>query len=291
MGTEDFGMLISGLRHLEQDDNKPSWETVLSLADALGISVKAFDQGPAKRPPAGLATESRHAGARSKATNGASRARSRTNSENTTGNGTPSAFAYFSTDWRSAAAGAVRTFFLSRHGMKESVMKETMRAVAIGVFTDHTQADRAVAALKKSGFRDSQIGIVGKDWRTGGTVKNAKGETEAEEGALTGAIAGAGLGGLVGLGVLAGVIPVIGPAIAAGTLGIILTNAAAGAAIAGLVGALVGMGIPEDEAKYYEGEVKAGRYIVTVKDDARCGEAWDILRQNGAVARATAAKM
>ena len=55
---------------------------------------------------------------------------------------------------------------------------------------------------------------------------------------------------------LAGVIPVIGPAIAGGTLGIMLSNAAAGAGIAGLIGALVGAGIPEYEATYYQDELR-----------------------------------
>ena len=82
---------------------------------------------------------------------------------------------------------------------------------------------------------------------------------------------------LAGLGVLSGVIPVIGPAIAAGTLGIILTNAAAGAGIGGLVGALAGAGIPEDEAHYYQGEFEAGRTIVTVEAGGRADEARAIL--------------
>ena len=49
---------------------------------------------------------------------------------------------------------------------------------------------------------------------------------------------------------MAGVILVIGPIMALGTLGTILTNAAGGAAIAGLTGALIGWGIPEEDAKY-----------------------------------------
>jgi len=82
--------------------------------------------------------------------------------------------------------------------------------------------------------------------------------------------------------VLSGVIPVIGPAIAAGTLGVILSNAAAGAAIAGLAGALIGYGIPEEEARYYHGEFEAGRTIVTIHADGRSGEATAILRRHGA---------
>jgi len=81
---------------------------------------------------------------------------------------------------------------------------------------------------------------------------------------------------------LAGVIPVIGPVIAGGTLAVILANAAGGAAIAGLVGALVGLGIPEEEAHHYEGEFKAGRTIVTVKDlNGRYDRALAILQRHG----------
>jgi hypothetical protein len=70
-------------------------------------------------------------------------------------------------------------------------------------------------------------------------------------------LTGLDLGALAGLGVLAGVIPVVGPAIAAGTSGVVLSNAAAEAGIAGLVGALVGAGIPEHEAKQYQEEIEA----------------------------------
>jgi uncharacterized protein (TIGR02271 family) len=86
---------------------------------------------------------------------------------------------------------------------------------------------------------------------------------------------------LAGLGVLFGVIPVVGPVIAGGTLGVILSNAAAGAAVAGLAGALIGYGIPEEEAKYYHSEFEAGRTIVTVQANGRYDEAYTILRRHG----------
>jgi hypothetical protein len=70
-------------------------------------------------------------------------------------------------------------------------------------------------------------------------------------------LTGLDLGALAGLGVLAGVIPVVGPAIAAGTSGVVLSNAAAEAGIAGLVGALVGASILEHEAKRYQEEIEA----------------------------------
>jgi len=162
-------------------------------------------------------------------------------------------------------------------------MDRVKRATAVGVFSDHASADHAVVELKKAGFRDDQIGVTGKDWRPKGTAKETG--NHAGEGAAVGIAAGAGAGALVGLGVLSGIIPVIGPAIAAGTLGVILSNAAGGAAIAGLVGALIGMGVPEDEAKLYQEELESGRFIVTVKADGRFDDAMTILRRHGGYER------
>jgi hypothetical protein len=57
-------------------------------------------------------------------------------------------------------------------------------------------------------------------------------------------------------------------------------GAAAGGATGGIVGALVGMDFPEEEARYYEKELKAGRVLVGVKSD-RLDEAQTILSRNG----------
>jgi uncharacterized protein (TIGR02271 family) len=162
-------------------------------------------------------------------------------------------------------------------------MAMQQRSTVVGVFEDHTEADRAVSDLRAAGFRDDQIGVAMRhDDGSGVTSSTSTGETESGSGALTGALAGMGLGALAGLGVLAGVIPVVGPAIAGGTLGVILSNAAAGAGIAGLAGALMGHGVPEDEANYYHGEFEAGRVIVTVHADGRYDDAAAILRRAGA---------
>jgi len=162
-------------------------------------------------------------------------------------------------------------------------MAAQKRSTVVGVFEDRQQADKAVGELLKAGFRQDQIGVAmrhgeGEAWAS--TAGDAD-ETKAGSGAVTGALTGLGLGALAGLGVLAGVIPVVGPAITAGTLGVIFTNAAAGAGIAGLVGALVGAGLPENEAKYYHEEFEAGRTIVTVQANGRSDEALAILHRYG----------
>ncbi len=160
------------------------------------------------------------------------------------------------------------------------------RTTVVGIFEDRERANEAVSELMKSGFRQDQIGVAMRDAERRGdtttTTTGAADESHSGSGAMAGALTGLGLGTLAGLGVLAGVIPVVGPAIAGGTLGIILSNAAAGAGIAGLAGALIGAGVPEHEARYYDEEFQAGRTIVTVTADGMADEAMAILRKYGA---------
>jgi hypothetical protein len=158
------------------------------------------------------------------------------------------------------------------------------RHTVIGVFQTRTGAEDAIQELRRAGFPDESIGMVARTVE-GKVVAEKGGQTMAEQGLAAGAVVGAGAGALVGLGVLAGTIPVIGPAIAVGTLGTILSNAAAGAAVAGVVGALVGLGIPEEDARYYEEELRGGRYLVSVEANDRAPEAWGVLYRFGAYNR------
>ena len=161
-------------------------------------------------------------------------------------------------------------------------MKRT-HTTAVGVFEDRQHAQQAVNELRRAGFREDQIGVAVRDGQSVEGAKDVHGKgSKAAVGAATGVAAGAGIGALWGIGIIAGLLPAIGPAIAGGTLATILSSAAAGAAAAGLAGALIGLGIPEEEAKYYEKEVAAGRSLVTVRTDGRYDEAWDVMNRHGA---------
>jgi hypothetical protein len=165
-------------------------------------------------------------------------------------------------------------------------MKRGNPNAVVGVFYTRSEAEQAIRDLHTAGFAEDRIGMVARD-SAGRMVSEKGGDTMATEGAAAGAVIGAGAGALVGLGVLSGTIPILGPVLAVGTLGTILLNAAGGAAILGLVGALIGMGIPEDEAKYYEAEVHGGRFLITVDAENRQAEAWDILHRAGGYNRTT----
>jgi hypothetical protein len=163
-----------------------------------------------------------------------------------------------------------------------------MAKTTVGVFTTRAAADQAVADLRAAGYRDNQIGMVCKNAEGKTVATGAARDTKAAEGAAVGAAVGAATTAAVGAGIMAGVIPVIGPVLALGPLGVTLLNAAGGAAAAGLAGALVGSGIPDEDAKYYESEVAAGRYLVTVDAGNRDADARRVYTRHGGYDRATA---
>jgi transcriptional regulator with XRE-family HTH domain len=51
--AERAGLTRDGVAHLEQGRRKPGWETVLALAEALGVDCLAFTLRPAGESPAG----------------------------------------------------------------------------------------------------------------------------------------------------------------------------------------------------------------------------------------------
>lgn len=162
-------------------------------------------------------------------------------------------------------------------------MTMTARSVAVGVFEDNQRAREAIGALKDAGFRGDDISLLMPDQ---GQARDMAAETgtKAGEGAATGLLAGGILGGLggflVGIGALA--IPGAGPFIAAGAFATALGGAAVGAGVGAIAGALIGMGIPEDEARYYEEEVRGGRTLVAVRANERIDEADRVLHDFGA---------
>ena len=153
----------------------------------------------------------------------------------------------------------------------------------VGLFRDHAEAARAIRDLKGAGFTDSEIGVLMQDSAQARQFTQDTG-TKAGEAAATGAATGGLLGGLFGLlaGVGALVIPGIGPIIAGGAIASTLAGAGIGAAAGGLIGALLGMGIPEEEARYYERGFREGGILVTVDAAARKAEARRILLDAGA---------
>lgn len=130
---------------------------------------------------------------------------------------------------------------------------------------DRLEAVQVCERLRAAGFRDSEISFIMSEGPEGEMVM--EGNTKAPEGAATGAGSGLLLGGALGwaAGIGALAIPGLGPFIAAGPIMAALSGAAIGAAAGGLTGGLVGMGFSEYEAKEYEGYLKDGRALISVR--------------------------
>jgi uncharacterized protein (TIGR02271 family) len=160
-----------------------------------------------------------------------------------------------------------------------------MKRSALCLVDTEDQAGAIVERLKSAGFSDNDISVLFPD--KGSTRDFAhKKETKMPEGATIGAGTGGAVGGTIGLlaGIGALAIPGLGPFIAAGPIMAALSGGAIGAGVGGLAGALVGLGIPEYEAKRYEGKVKEGGILISVhsENNDETNRAKDIFKEAGA---------
>lgn len=143
---------------------------------------------------------------------------------------------------------------------------------AVGLFSKRQDAESALQRLRDNSFDMDRVSVVAKNANTdnvaGKSVEQNKGE-QVRGSAGAGAVAGATTGGLMGLigslGVLA--IPGVGPI---AEVGIVLANtllgSGIGAAGGGLAGALIGWGVPKEQADYYDTRLnQQGHYLILVE--------------------------
>jgi hypothetical protein len=132
-----------------------------------------------------------------------------------------------------------------------------------GIYPHRASCEYALSALKIAGFRDENISILlRKNAGTKGlaTQEAAKALEGAAAGEGSGAAIGGALGWLVGSGAIA--IPGLAPFFIAGP--IVAALAGIGGTAGGLAGALIRLGIPEHEAKRYQGRIESGCILMSV---------------------------
>lgn len=162
---------------------------------------------------------------------------------------------------------------------------ENKKTAVFGIYPTAAQAEYAVDDLVRAGFPSGDISVLLQDYRGTRDFAHHK-ETKAPEGTTAGVTAGGVLGGT--LGILAGIgaiaIPGLGPFIAAGPIMAGLAGLGAGGAVGGIIGALIGFGIPEYEAKRYEGRITSGGVLLSVHCDTsdEIDRARQILKTTGA---------
>lgn len=155
-----------------------------------------------------------------------------------------------------------------------------MERTIVGLFNLQTQATAALRDLQANGFPEDSLGIItpdpeGRGAQSAITDDPALKPNTVTEDAVTGGIFGGALGAfLAATGAL--VIPGIGPFISGGIL-VTLIGGGAG----WLIGGLSGLGISEEDARYYQEQVESGRSLVSVKTADRVEDAVRILLRHG----------
>src|SRR5690349_2892749 len=138
------------------------------------------------------------------------------------------------------------------------------------VFDDHSEAEAAARELRQAGVPDSALSVIARRSDESGDYGDADTHEVKEkgEGALKGALGGAGVGALLGIAALA--IPGVGPLAAAGAIAssaipeAAAIGAGAGALAGGLSGLLKKHGVSDEDASYYEERIHGGGVFVSV---------------------------
>jgi hypothetical protein len=156
---------------------------------------------------------------------------------------------------------------------------------AFGIYSDQGTVSNAVEELKAAGFRQTDISVLFAENLGSKDFAHEK-HTKAPEGALSGGgaggVVGAALGWLVGSGLA--LVPGLEAVVAAGPVMGMLSGLGIGVMLGGFAGAITGAGLPEYEAKRYEGRVRNGGTLLSVHcDNAEWAKtARAVLKQTGA---------
>ena len=139
-----------------------------------------------------------------------------------------------------------------------------MANLITGLFDTESAAENAVAQVKQLGYGQNEISIVMKDRGEAQHFAEHTGSHTMESvgtGAAIGGTVGAVLGGLLAVGSVA--LPGIG-LLLGGAAAAAFAGAGAGGLAGSLLGWLVGAGIPDDVAPYYDRGLTEGGIVVAV---------------------------
>jgi hypothetical protein len=154
-------------------------------------------------------------------------------------------------------------------------MTTVKRNRAIGIFSTYHQVETALNALRSLSFpmQDVSVMVREPDRNNSGRIAldHSYSGNKLEETAVAGSLTGGALGSLAGLLIgLGGIfIPgfgviAVGGAVAT-ALAATLSGGVIGASAGGLLGGLIGLGIPEDRARFYSDRLSKGEYLVLLE--------------------------
>lgn len=133
-----------------------------------------------------------------------------------------------------------------------------MEKSVLCIASSQIQATNIVGRLKAVGFSTDDISVLLAD-TTSTPDFAAEQHPKAPDGAMTGAALSRALGLPFGMGTLA--VPGVGPLLVAGPLKAALSGS-------GVAATLIGLGLPESEARAYEGRIRGGKILIAAQTPA-----------------------
>ena len=161
-------------------------------------------------------------------------------------------------------------------------MSTTTEPAAVGVFDDLANAQRSIDDLRRAGFTEDEIGIIGNVGEEKG-VPTPREMRQPEGNAVLGFVQGSLLGAIIGVLVIA-VIPGLGEVSQFGRWFEVVGGAALGAILGGVLLAVSSFLFSRQLSRFFAGELERGRFIVTVKNAGRKEEAVSVLQRSASTA-------
>lgn len=157
--------------------------------------------------------------------------------------------------------------------------------LAIGSLKTRDRLKDVLEQLYAAGFSEAAISVAATDHEPGADPADEpprKGSDKLRDLSIGAASGGVLLGTLAGLASL--VIPGLGVLLVAGPLAVALGDAIVGGAVGAVAGALIGMRIPDHQAKQYEESLRHGAAIVSVnvQNEKELERAMQVLADAGA---------
>jgi hypothetical protein len=145
-----------------------------------------------------------------------------------------------------------------------------------GLFSNPKTVESAYDELLQKGYKNEDINLVMSEDTHSKYFSNVDSNVSTNLGNKS--VEGLGIGAAIGgsVGALAAALAAAGTSLAIPPLGIIvsgalaagLAGAGAGATAGGIVGFLLGLGIPNEQAKMLEGDIRKGGVIISVKTNS-----------------------
>ena len=169
--------------------------------------------------------------------------------------------------------------------LEGNVMINDNSLLAIGSLKTRDHLKDVLKQLHAAGFSEAAISVAATDHDPGADPADEpprKGSDKLRDLSIGAASGGILLGTLAGLASLA--IPGLGVFLVAGPLAVALGDAMAGGAVGAVAGALIGMRIPDHQAKQYEESLRHGAAIVSVhvQSEKELESAMQVLADAGA---------